>query len=133
MQPGFQYVLEALVQIRPIYSSDIWEYGKIQRWERQVVSTSATKTMLTNEQKVHLVEVRYVIRFDPLVQAQTFKRDFTVVFFIFAIGSAAGYLVFGAILLNFAKRLIITLPRLYRKQSQEEQSQGPATTVEYTK
>jgi uncharacterized membrane protein YciS (DUF1049 family) len=133
MQPGFQYVLEALVQIRPIYSSDIWESGMIMRWERQVVSTAATKTRLTNEQKLHQVEVRYVIRFDPLVQAQTFKRDFTVVFFLFAVGSAAGYVVFGAILLNFANRLAITLPRIYRKHSQEEQSQTPATTAEYTK
>jgi hypothetical protein len=132
MQPGFQYVLEALVQIRPIYSSDIWDSGKIMRWERQVVSTAASKTRLTNEQKLHQVEIRYVIRFDPLVQAQTFKRDFTIVFFIFAVGSAAGYVVFGAILLNFINRLAI-LPRIYRKHNQEEQSQTPATTAEYTR
>lgn len=102
----------------------------LRRWERQVVSTSASKSAMTNTQKFHQVEVRYNIRFDPLVQAQTFKRDFTVVFFIFAVGSAAGYIVLGAILLNFANRLS-QLPSFFRKST--SQRQRAPTAVEYSK
>jgi hypothetical protein len=32
MQPGYEYKLEALLQIRPIYSTDIWENSQIERY-----------------------------------------------------------------------------------------------------
>ena len=33
---GYEYILEATVQIRPIYAADIFETVRIERWERQV-------------------------------------------------------------------------------------------------
>ncbi len=107
MQPGYEYVLEALIQIRPIYSKDVWEFGKIERWERQVVSTSASRSALTDSKKLHQVVVRYHLRFDPLVQSQTFNTDYTVLVFMHTLGAAAGYLVLGGILLSCILRVRI--------------------------
>jgi len=52
MQPGYEYLLEALLQIRPIYWSDVWESSHIERWERQVVSTTASRTKLSDPAQV---------------------------------------------------------------------------------
>ena len=105
LQPGFEYLLEALVQIRPIYSSNIWELGKIERWERQVVSTAATKSPLTDTKRLHQVIARYNILFDPLVQAQTFRSDYTVLNFAHAVGAAVGYLILGMVILSLSARI----------------------------
>ena len=104
MQPGYEYLLEALLQIRPIYSSDVWESSKIERWERQVVSTAASRTKLTDPAMAHQVVVRYHLEFDPLVRAQTFRKGTTVKSFAEAVGAATGFIVIGAMFLNGMRR-----------------------------
>jgi len=105
MQPGYEYKLEALLQIRPIYSSDVWESARIERWERQVVSTSASRSKLSDASKAHQVVVRYHLEFDPLVRAQTFRKAFTIKYFAESVGAATGFIVLGAIILNGLRRL----------------------------
>jgi len=105
MEPGYEYLLEALVLLRPIYSSDVWESTRIERWERQVVSTDAMRTKLADPQEAHKIIVRYHIEFDPLVRAQIFRKSTTVKSFAEAVGAAAGFVVLGALLLNGLRRL----------------------------
>ena len=105
MEPGYEYLLEALVLLRPIYSSDVWESTRIERWERQVVSTDAMRTKLADPEEAHKIIVRYHIEFDPLVRAQIFRKSTTVKSFAEAVGAAAGFVVLGALLLNGLRRL----------------------------
>jgi len=105
MQPGHEYLLEALLQVRPIYSSDLWDSSRIERWERQVVSTAATRTKLSDPAQAHQVVVRYHLEFDPLVRAQTFRKAFTIKAFAESVGAAMGFIVIGAMLLNGLRRL----------------------------
>jgi hypothetical protein len=90
----------------PIYSSDVWESTRIERWERQVVSTDAMRTKLADPEEAHKIIVRYHIEFDPLVRAQIFRKSTTVKSFAEAVGAAAGFVVLGALLLNGLRRLL---------------------------
>ena len=105
MQPGYEYLMEALLQIRPIYSSDVWETSRIVRWERQVVSTAASRTKLTDPAMAHQVVVRYHLEFDPLVRTQTFSKAYTVKVFVESVGAATGFIVLGAMILNAIRRV----------------------------
>ena len=37
---GYEYILEATIEVRPIYAADVMEVVTIQRWERQVSPSS---------------------------------------------------------------------------------------------
>eukprot|EP00293_Proteomonas_sulcata_P008562 CAMPEP_0184291984 /NCGR_PEP_ID=MMETSP1049-20130417/3845_1 /TAXON_ID=77928 /ORGANISM="Proteomonas sulcata, Strain CCMP704" /LENGTH=218 /DNA_ID=CAMNT_0026599581 /DNA_START=1 /DNA_END=657 /DNA_ORIENTATION=- len=126
MQPGYEYLLEALLQIRPVYAEDVWENGKIERWERQVVSTAASRTPLTDPREAHQVIVRYHLQYDPLIRAQTFRKSYTMHDFAKALGALAGYFVFGVMILNCLFRIKL------RQNVPMQAAPGATDMVEYT-
>ncbi|KAJ1482705.1 hypothetical protein T484DRAFT_1802992, partial [Baffinella frigidus] len=117
MQPGYEYILEATIEVRPIYAADVMEVVTIQRWERQVVSTTASRAVISDPDRAHkvvvryylqfdpLVVVRYHLQFDPLVRAQIFRTVYTAKALLDAFGAATGYIVLGVIFLNLIRRV----------------------------